>query len=229
MFQRLIKPFGFLAVIVLSGFFVSCQQEDNVSDVDNFTLQSMLGLEDECGAGRHGCYELVFPVTIQFSDSTTTEVGSYEELKQAIREWYQANGGKPRPWHHPTLVLPIQVINDAGEVITVETREELRELRELCHASLGGNGGHGGGHHGDGGPCFTLVFPVTLQFADSTQVTVNSKEEMRQAIHTWKENHPDQKARPEFVFPITVALRDGTEVIINSREELRALKEDCRG
>ncbi len=228
MYRKLIKPFGLFLLLALAGLFPSCQKEDTLSDVENFVLQCTNDIEERTGTGLAGCYELVFPVTIQFADSTTAEVGDYDELKQAIREWFLANGGRPRPWNRPTLVLPIQVINEAGEVITVETPEELKELRALCNPGHG-HGGPGGGHHGGGGPCFTLAFPITLAFPDSTQVTVNSKEEFRVAIKTWNDNNPGKHVHPQFVFPITVTLRDGTLVTVNSKEELRALKEDCRG
>ena len=241
MYRTFIKSLGLFAVIALAGFFTACQQEDNATTVDNFVLQSTTGMEDQCGAGAAGCYELVFPVTIQFSDSTTTSVGSYDELKQAIRDWFLANGIKPGHGmgHHghggpaagvnkPTLVLPIQVINDAGEIITISTLEELQALRALCNPDQGGPGNGGPGHHG-GEPCFTINFPLTISFSDSSTVVVNSNEELHAATKTWNENNPGQHARPEFVFPITVTLADGTQVVVNNREELRALKEDCRG
>ncbi len=239
MYRTFIKSFSLFAIVALAGFFTSCQQEDGVTTIDNFVLQSTTGMEDQCGAGAAGCYELVFPVTIQFSDSTTTVVGSYAELKQAIRDWFVANDVNPghgghHGGHHggvinkPTLVLPIQVINDAGEIITIETVEELKELRALCNPGQGGPGNGGPGHHG-GEPCFTINFPLTVSFPDSTQVVVNSNEELKAATRTWNQNNPGQHARPEFVFPITVTLSDSTQVVVNSREELRALKEDCRG
>ncbi len=237
MYRTFIKSFSLFAIVALAGFFSSCQQEDTVTSVDNFVLQSTTGMEDQCGAGAAGCYELVFPVTIQFSDSTTTVVGSYEELKQAIRDWFVANDVRPghgHGGHHggvinkPTLVLPIQVINDAGEIITIATVEELKALRALCNPGQGGPGNGGPGYHG-GEPCFTINFPLTISFADSTQVVVNSNEELKAATRTWNQNNPGLHARPEFVFPITVTLSDSTQVVVNSREELRALKEDCRG
>jgi hypothetical protein len=135
---------------------------------------------------------------------------------------HHGNGG-PAGLGRPIIVLPFQVINEAGEIITIETIEQLKELRALCNP-----GGTGGGHHG-GAPCFTLNFPITVMFADSSVVTANSKEELRAATQAWHLNNPGQRPRPEFVFPITVTLQDGTQVVVNSREELRALKEDCRG
>ena len=233
MLRTFIGSLGIFVVILLAGFFTACEKDETLSDVENFVLQSTTSVEAQCGAGRGGCYELVFPVTIQFADSTTATVESYEDLKQAIREWFQANGqnGHGGHGHHgggvhkPSLVLPIQVINQDGEIITVETQEELAELRKLCNPDGNGNGNGG---HGQG-PCFTLNYPITVMFADSSVVTVNSKEELREATHAWHVDNPGQRPHPEFVFPISVILADGTVVTVNSREELRALKEECRG
>jgi hypothetical protein len=237
MLRTFIRTVSIFAVVILAGFFTSCQQEDSLMDTENFVLQSTNAMCDSTGTGKAGCYELVFPVTIQFADSTTATVGSYEEMKQAIRDWFEANGGPGGNGGHgghgghghhgggllgrPTFVLPIQVINEAGELITIETLEELREIRALCNP--GGNGGGNGGHGGT--PCFTLNYPITVMFAD----TVNSKEELRAATQAWHQNNPGQRPHPQFVFPITVTLADGTIVTVNSREELRALKQDCRG
>ncbi len=241
MYRTFIKSIGAIALFALAGFFTSCQQEDGVADVENFVLRSTMGIEDQCGAGRAGCYELVFPITLQFADSTTAVVNSYDEMKLAIRTWFEANGGgMGNGGHHggghhgnggpsglgrPVIVLPFQVITETGEIITIETVEQLKEIRALCNP--GGPGGPGG-HHG-GAPCFTLNFPLTISMPDSSLVVVNSPKEIRTAIRTWNQNNPGPHARPEFVFPITVTLEDGTEVVVNNKEELIALKEECRG
>ena len=220
--RSFIKSLGIFALIAFASFFTSCDKgEEGFTSVENFVFQSVNDLDDQCGAGRAGCFELVFPVTIQFNDGTTAEVGSYAEMKEAVRNWFQGSGG-----HHqmhvirPKLVLPIQVINEAGEIITIETPEQLKELREEC-------GPRPGGHHGE--PCFTLNFPVTISFADSSQVEVNSREEFKDAVLAWKEANPDQHARPHLVFPITVTMTDGTEVEVENPLALRQLKKDCRG
>ncbi|MEO6131805.1 MAG: hypothetical protein ABIQ02_08145 [Saprospiraceae bacterium] len=237
--KNFILPIGLFLTFLVGGFFTSCQKDEVVTDVDNFTLLATRGIESSCGLGATGCYELVFPVTVQFSDSSTVEVTDYPSLKLAIRDWYVANGGHPQPNNRPRLVFPIQVINAAGEIIDVATPQAMKDLIALCAPVLGGghHGGggkdslhHGGGHHGGGdGPCFRVVFPVTVSFPDSTQVTVNSQEELKQAAHDWQINNPGQHGRPEFVFPITVTLKDGTQVVVNNREELRAIKDACRG
>ncbi len=241
--KNFIKSFGLVLSVMIAGFFASCQKDDTATGVDNFVLLSTRGIETACGVGMTGCYELVFPVTVQFSDSSTVEVTDYATLKQAIRDWFLANGGKPSPNSRPTLVFPIQVINPAGEIIDVATPQAMKDLIALCRPVLGGGGHHGGGgpdtlgggNHGGGnhggpvGPCFTIVFPVTISFSDGTQVIVNSPRELAKATHDWNKNNPGQHARPELVFPITVTLKDGTQVVVNSKEDLQAIKEACRG
>ncbi|MBK9982869.1 MAG: hypothetical protein IPP15_10695 [Saprospiraceae bacterium] len=245
--KNFIKSFGLVLSVIIAGFFTSCQKDDAATGIDNFVQLSTRGIETGFGLGMAGCYELVFPVTVQFSDGSTVEVTDYPTLKQAIRDWYIANGGRPQPNNRPTLVFPIQVINQAGEIITVDTPQAMKDLIALCMPVLGGGGHHGGGgpdslggghhgggHHGGGpggpgGPCFTLVFPVTVSFPDGSQVVVNSPQELGQAAHDWNKNNPGQHARPEIVFPVTVTLKDGTQVVVNSKEELQAIKEACRG
>ncbi len=225
--KNFIKSFGLILSVLVTGFFISCQKEDSAADVENFVLQSMYEIEERCGAGIKGCYELVFPVTLEFADGTTLEVSDYDALRQAIREWFQANGGvRPLP-NRPHLVLPFDVLNDAGEVITVSTYEELIALRRACIVATFGPNHHG--HLGKDRPCFRLVFPLTLAFPDSTQATVNTPRELQQAIRAWKLANPGSTERPEFVFPITVQKKDSTLVVVNTPEELRALKAECRG
>lgn len=226
MYRTFFRPLGLAAVLALVGFFIACQKEDEATSAENFTASSIESIHERHGLGRFGCYELVFPVSIQFADSSIVAVNSYEEMRDAIRTWFQSTGNHPHHGQRPTLVYPFDVVNEAGEITTVETPEQLKELIKACRPH---NGGGGPGHGGHGHPCFTLVYPVTIQFPDSTQATVNSPVEYREAIHEWKENNTGTHGKIEFVFPITVQLKDGTQVIVNSKEELRALKEECRG
>jgi len=221
------KPIGLILSVLMTGWITSCQKDQSAADVENFVLQSVYEIEERSGCGVEGCFELVFPVTLEFADGTTQEVGDYDELHQAVRDWFQANAGsQPRP-ERPRLVLPFDVLNDAGEVVTISTPEELMDLRRSCIAATFGPNHHG--HLGKDRPCFKPVFPLTLQFPDSTQVTVSTPRELKEAVRTWRQANPGVPGRPEFVFPITVEKKDGTLVVVNSPEELRALKADCRG
>jgi hypothetical protein len=227
MYYKFIKPLGLIMAMFAGSFFIGCQQEESAADVENYVLQSMYEIEERSGTGMAGCYELVFPVTVQFPDSTTQEVLSYEELKQAIRDWYESNNQMPRPHNRPHLVFPYEVITEDGEVISISNFQELMDLRRACIAAVFGPNHHG--HLGKDRHCFKPVFPFTLEFPDGDLVTVNNPQELQQAIRAWKQENPGSHERPEFVFPITVQLRDGTQVVVNSAAELAALKEECRG
>mgnify|MGYP003380906717 CR=1 FL=1 len=104
--------------------------------------------------------------------------GLGDVYKRQIRDWFVANDIRPgHGGHHgginkPRLVLPIQVITDEGEIITIETQEELRELRALCNPGQGGPGNGGPGHHG-GEPCFTISFPLTVSFPDLSLIHIS--------------------------------------------------------
>jgi hypothetical protein len=228
MYRTIIQSRSMLIMLAFTGLLISCEKEEAIADTENFVLQSVYEIEQRSGVGMDGCYELVFPVTIHFADGTTQEVGDYDALRLAIREWFQAHQtNRPRPVHRPTLELPFEVINEDGAVITVETAEDVFALRRACIR------GHFGpfrpGHHGPARHCFRPVFPLTLGFPDNTQVTVSTPQELHLAVRTWRMDNPGVPGRPELVFPLTVQLNDGSQVVVNNREELRALKATCRG
>ncbi|MBN8679450.1 MAG: hypothetical protein J0M29_14570 [Chitinophagales bacterium] len=172
---------------------------------------------------EYGCYELVFPVSIVLPDSSTVEVSSYEEMKQALRNYFQANGGGGHQGHHggprPHLgfVFPISVLSQDGEIITVNNVDELRALREECGGGTFGHHGHQG--HGQHGlTCFEIVFPITIEFPDGTTAEAADRQALHQLIRTWKQNNPGVQGRPKMVFPITVKMdEDGSVVTVNSR------------
>jgi hypothetical protein len=223
--------FLFLPLFALLSVFVACNKEQQLSDteLDSAVDNALYSIQERGGIGRLGCFELVFPVTLELPDASTVEVDSYEAMKTALRTWFLANGGQSGgPGHRPrpNFVFPISVVNQEGELITVESQEALRELRASCAGTFGNHGPNGHGQHRLS--CFEIVFPITLEFPDGSTVQVNSRQELRQAIRTWKQGNPGATERPKFTFPITVKMtEDGTLVTVNSREELRALKENC--
>lgn len=221
-----------LPVLVMIAVLVACNKSTDVT-TEELIDQALYSAQERGGMGRYGCYELVFPVSIVLPDSSTVEVNSYEEMKQTLRNYFQANGGGghhghnggPRP--HIGFVFPISVLSQDGEIITVNNEDELRALREECGGGTFGN--HGPQGHGQHGlTCFEIVFPITLQFPDGTTAEAADRQALHQLIRTWKQNNPGVPGRPQITFPITVKMDDdGSLVTVNSREELRQLKEDC--
>ena len=217
----------FLSAIASIAIFAACTKDSNVT-VDAAVDQALYSAQERGGLGKYGCYELIFPVTILLPDSTTVETNSYEDIKTALRNYFQSQGTQPhhsRP--HLSFVYPISVLSQDGEIITVDNQDSLQQLRRACAgATFGHHNPSGHGQHGVS--CFELVFPITIVFPDSTTATANDRMEMRQIIRQWRQNNPGATARPQIGFPITVKMNDdGTLVTVNSREELHQLKEDC--
>ena len=133
MMKVLLKS-SLLLALVTSLVFVSCEQESletsaDLVSVDNYVEASVVSLQDSAQCGRHGCFELVFPLSIEFPDGTTAEVNDREELKQAVRTWKEANPGVDG---RPVLTFPITVEFEDGTTQTIETIEDLRTLKETC-------------------------------------------------------------------------------------------------
>lgn len=219
--------FSFLLALFSLCFFSACKDTatSEEQEVEAFVDQALLSVAAEASVGADGCYELIFPVTIEFTDGTTAEVNSVDEMKEAFRTWKAANPDATRR-DKPTLALPVEFLSDEGEVITASTKEELIAIRIACgdrppHRRKGKRGGRECS-------CFDIQFPITILFPDDTTAEVNDRAEFKSTIRAWKAANPDATERPEVVFPITVVLEDGTSVEVNSLDELKALKEECR-
>ena len=214
--------------LIVSMVLVACDSgnEEIVPEDDTlntFVDESLYSLQGEGDIGRFGCYELVFPITLEFEDGTTISGETYEELVAAIREWKEAN---PDVRAYPSFVFPIEVISEEGEVISVASKEELRALKRACRRNYFDN--HGPRGHGRNCmPCFSIVFPVTIAFPGGTTAEAASRAELKSLVRDWKAVNPDAEERPALVFPIEVELEDGTLVPVGSKEELEALRESC--
>ncbi len=215
---------------MMAVLFFACTKADELLSLEDATDEALYAVQERGGLGSYGCYELVFPVTIQLPNGTTAEVNSYEEIAQQLRAYFEANGRPKRgrgARPHFSFVFPISVVNSNGEVITVESDEQLRQLRAACPGTFDKRGPKGHGHHGVA--CFEFVFPITIAFPDGTTAQADSKRAMRQLIHTWKRNNPTSTERPTLVFPLQVKMRSTGEVItVNDADELAALKAGCQ-
>ncbi|MCB0525234.1 MAG: hypothetical protein H6576_14555 [Lewinellaceae bacterium] len=220
--------FFFLPFLAIIAIFVACNKE-SAATVEDAVDEVLFSVQERGGMGRFGCYELVFPVSFTLPDGTEVTVDSYDEMKAAIRDYFQ-NNGTPHQHDHirPKIdfVFPISVINEDGEIITVNDQAGLKDLREDCAGTFGNHDHHGHGQHGLS--CFTIVFPITIEFPDGSTAEANDRMELHQLIRVWHHNNPGVDQRPKFVFPITVKMTDDDSLVtLNSADELRALKESC--
>ncbi|MCB0608367.1 MAG: hypothetical protein H6562_16585 [Lewinellaceae bacterium] len=232
MLKRLFN-YALLLSLPFSAFFVGCQKDTSTTstDVTDYVDETVYRLQGEGNLGRFGCYELVFPVSIQFPDSTVSEVGDYDALIEAVKAWKEAN---PDVHAMPAFVFPIDLLNEDGEVITVNSKEELKALAMACGGNyFGHHPGHGGqhgshGHSGNCTPCFEINFPVTVEFPDGTTAEAADQQALKTLAHDWHEANPGVQGRPEIVFPIDVTMTaDDSVVTVNSKEELKTLRESC--
>lgn len=222
-----LKSLGLLSLFVFSLLFVSRNKEETVTDdviVENFVAESVYAMQRDGNCGKFGCFEFVFPITINFPDGSSASVDDYDVLKETIRTWKEAN---PDAEGKPTLGFPLEVLTQDGDVLSVANREELGELRKECRRDYYQNNDHRR-HKGKGNRCFKLTFPVTIAFPDATTAEAADRQELKLLLREWKSNNPGpQTERPELTFPITVELEDGSTQTVNSREELQDLKETC--
>ena len=224
MFKNLLK-INALVAILLVGLMTSCsKEEDNGTLVDNFVIESTYEIQKKFKIGKAGCFELVFPVTVEFPDESTAEVDSYENLKETVKAWKEANMDVEG---RPSLVYPVEILDDEGEVISIESAEALKEVVKECIKEFRENARD---HHRRGKfrACFDLVFPVTINFPDGTTAEAEDYKSIKMAVREWKQNNPDATERPQLNFPVQIVYEDGTVEDIASKEDLIAAKQACR-
>jgi len=176
-------------------------------------------LLEECDipGKRRKCFNLNYPVTVEFSGGSTFTAASANTLKNLIREWREDHPDA-LPEDYPQLVFPYEVTLKTGRVITIESQEDQKELRETC------------GELWSKWKCFKMVFPLEVAIPNAAMdtVTFQSARGLRKAIQRWKENHPSTDERPTIVYPIEIELANGETKTVNNREELAQFMDRCQ-
>lgn len=224
MFQNLLKVSAVLMIGMISVL-ISCNKEEVETPefVENFTDQAVFEMQARGNCGKFGCFEFVFPIDIVFADASEAEVNSYEELRDAIMTWKEAN---PEESQRPTFTFPIEVVSEDGDVISVANESELMELRRACRKTFFERHHHRG-HMARGTHCFSLVFPVTVSFPDGTSVPAEDHQALKNLLREWKDANRESSERPELVFPLKVQMEDETVVDVANKEALHDLKSSC--
>ena len=222
--NKLIKFTWMLALASLT-LFTSCEKDDVnvVEDVEFFVNSAVFDLEERGNCGRFGCYEFVFPITIQFPDESTAEVEDYETLRSTIRDWKEANSDAEE---RPSLAFPLDVMDEDGAIITVEDRAGLVELRRECRRDFFERMRHKRGKNRKD-RCFKLVYPLTLDLPDGGTITAENPRSLRLQVRAWRTENRGSEARPTLSFPVEVEYEDGTIVSAANADELKALREAC--
>ncbi len=200
----------------LIALFLSSCTVDETQTTEQFVDETIENFEIETRSGTTGCFEIVYPISIMFPDSTILDAESSDEVKEIILAWKEDN---PEAEDKPSLVYPIELINEDGEVVSAEDRSELRSYVKGCKKGRGSKGRK----------CFDLVYPVSVIFPDGIEAAFETKSELKSAVRAWKEENPDAEEKPALSFPIEVELKaDESIVTVNSQEELQELKAACR-
>jgi len=111
---------------------------------------------------------------------------------------------------------------DALEDMT-ETESAITETANatlnLSSANVAGNASE---------DCFSIVYPIELNFENGEMLTVNSDDELDTAIDNWFETQGEEAEDPMPTFPVTVTMRvDGSERVISNEDDLEALFDEC--
>ena len=212
---------GAIMMVAVCMMLTSCQD-------DLTTDQSILNYETEFAAAEsaftNSCFELVYPVTIELSDGSQLSVADQTEMRTAAKNDIETNG---REVGKPDLIYPVEVIVD-GETQSIADQESLAAIVAECGGNSRGRSGNNR-RGGKGSSCFELSYPLTFAYTDGTMITVESREERKEAFTAYNEANPDVDERPELQFPVTVTLADDTEQVLATQEDFDSLKESCGG
>lgn len=221
---NLLQKTYLLILITAMGLLTSCNPDEvlNESFVEDYVTNGVTALHDASACGRFGCFEFVFPIDVTIG-GVSQSVADYDELRTALRDYIQNNPSDSL--ERPSLNFPLDVVKDDGTILTISDRSEMKRLILSCVRDFIGRRHRRGGNGGD--RCFSLTFPVTIEFPDSTTTSVADRQEFKQAVRQWKADNPNSTDRPTLAFPITVELEDGTTQTVNDRTELQALKDTC--
>lgn len=215
--------YSILTTFLLAGglFITSCSDDLDSADeevIGNFINSSIDGIDRKCRTGHRGCFEFVFPITITFADETTASPESYEDLRDAVKAWKEAN---PDATQRPDISYPLEITTGDGEVVSIADGEELKEIAKECRMTMREA-------RRNFRNCYHLVFPVEIKFADESVLTAETKGALKIALRAWKAANPNGGDRPTLVYPITIEYQDETTEVVASKEDLQAIKQACR-
>ena len=80
------------------------------------------------------CFELNFPITLIYPDSSTIDVNSEEELWATVEAYYEANEDSEEDIN---VEFPIDITLSDGTVQTINSEEELDAAFEACFDDFG--------------------------------------------------------------------------------------------
>lgn len=199
-------------LLMFSLFFVACDEGD-LFDEANESFFLIFEDEDDIDLS---CVEFIYPLTLNNPDGSTTTINDEAALITTIE------GVDPNT-PLPTLVFPIQIVDEDDLPQTVANEEELCEIFMECLDEEFDDC-----DCEEEEECFEINYPITLILPDGTQAAVNDDEELETTIDTYYDNNPNDTGEVSVVYPINVTmLEDSSIVTIDNDEELDDLFEEC--
>lgn len=207
---------------------VSIGNEDELYEA----VESYYEMSDE----YDGLPEINFPINIifYFDDENGNEieeivgVGSYEELEmyfEICEDGWDDDGWDDEDWYEIDcfdLVYPLTIVNPEGEVLTVDSENNLHEYIDQYYENCNSN------DCGD----FNLYYPLTVEYYSETNdqvqtLTINSEEELEALLdeYCYDEGWDDETCG-EIVYPVTVEAPNGEQFTANSEEEVYGFMEE---
>ena len=207
---------------------ISIGNEDELYEA----VESYYEMSDE----YDGLPEINFPINIifYFDDENGNEieeivgVGSYEELEmyfEICEDGWDDDGWDDEDWYEIDcfdLVYPLTIVNPEGEVLTVDSENNLHEYIDQYYENCNSN------DCGD----FNLYYPLTVEYYSETNdqvqtLTINSEEELEALLDEYcYDDGWDDETCGEIVYPVTVEAPNGEQFTANSEEEVYGFMEE---
>ena len=220
---------------------ITMPDDSQVSVVNEDELFEAVDLYYEMSDEYDGLPEINFPINIvfYFENENGNEieeivgVESYEELEmyfEICEDGWDDDGWDDEDWYEIDcfdLVYPLTIVNPEGEVLTVDSENNLHEYIDQYYENCNSN------DCGD----FNLYYPLTVEYYSETNdqvqtLTINSEEELEELLdeHCYNNDNDDGEdgldTCGEIVYPITVEAPNGDQFTGNSEEEIMTFIEE---
>ena len=219
---------------------ITMPDDSQVSVVNEDELFEAVDLYYEMSDEYDGLPEINFPINIVFyfenengnEQQEVIEIGSNEELEMYfdVCPDENNNGWDDEDWYEIDcfdLVYPLTIVNPEGEVLTVDSENNLHEYIDQYYENCNSN------DCGD----FNLYYPLTVEYYSETNdqvqtLTINSEEELEELLdeHCYNNDNDDGEdgldTCGEIVYPITVEAPNGDQFTGNSEEEIMTFIEE---
>jgi len=226
--KMLLSLFAFILIGIIG---VSCSENEedksiDVETIQNYVAQSIFSLQTEGNIGKMGCFEFIFPISIEFPDGATAELQDYDAVRKQLIEWITANpdlfedtddGGKDDN-HHFDKDDHNEKDGDRGYE---KDDEEGKEHGKFRHGYFG---------EVDWDLLPRLIFPLEVVAEDGTISIIENRKELWDLRKSCGKNFYGDKGRHRhdkgdrcfsLVFPITLILADGSTITGENRKDLK--------